>query len=299
VDIGVATVSDWKTGYCAVNVFASKEQCCLRRGPLLSFADTSENCAEWKVCSSNYYGAFGIYVDWALFFGILAGSVTMTTKRYLPAAAPGIGDKYQGVKQNQNTNGERAELDANPVGKSMYMVAGSGIPEIKTILSGFAIPHFPDFKVLLVKAIGATFVVSTGMCPGKEGPFVHISTCVAYKVAIRFSKYRDSGRKLREMLTAGCASGLSVAFGAPIGGVLFAYEEISTYFPRKVLWQAFICSLFAAIILRALNPTGTGQLVLFETNYETKYEPVHYLVFIILVIAGGLFGGIFCKENFL
>jgi chloride channel 3/4/5 len=225
----------------------------------------------------------------------------MTTKKALPAAAPGYGDKYTGLRQKADgdSNGDSAEPEATPTGKSMYMAAGSGIPEIKTILSGFVIPHFLDFKVLLVKAVGATFAVSTGMCLGKEGPFVHISTCVAYLVAMRLPKYRDNGRKLREMLSAGCASGLSVAFGAPIGGVLFAYEEISTYFPRKVLWRAFVCSLFAAMTLRALNPTGTGKLVLFETDYGTTYEPVHYLVFIILGIAGGLFGGIFCKANFL
>jgi chloride channel 3/4/5 len=226
----------------------------------------------------------------------------MTTKKALPAAAPGHDDKNQGLQQKANghqTDNSMTEPEATPSGKSMYMAAGSGIPEIKTILSGFVIPHFLDFKVLLVKAIGATFAVSTGMCLGKEGPFVHISTCVAYLVAIRLPKYRDNGRKLREMLSAGCAAGLSVAFGAPIGGVLFAYEEISTYFPRKVLWRAFVCSLFAAMTLRALNPTGTGKLVLFETDYGTTYEPVHYLVFIILGIAGGLFGGIFCKANFL
>jgi hypothetical protein len=62
----------------------------LRRGPLLSFADTGENCAEWQVWSSNYYGAFGVYVGWALLFGILAGYVTVTTKRSLTAAAPGM-----------------------------------------------------------------------------------------------------------------------------------------------------------------------------------------------------------------
>lgn len=53
------------------------------------------------------------------------------------------------------------------------------------------------------------------------------------------------------------------------------------------------------MILKALNPTGTGKLVLFETNYGTTYEPQHYLVFILLGIAGGIFGGTFCKANFL
>lgn len=76
-------------------------------------------------------------------------------------------------------------------------------------------------------------------------------------------------------------------------------QEISTYFPRRVLWRAFLASLFSAVVLRELNPTGTGRLVLFETDYGIQYKPVHYLVFIFLGIVGGIFGGIFCKANFL
>ena len=75
-------------------------------------------------------------------------------------------------------------------------------------------------------------------------------------------------------------------------------QEISTYFPRKVLWRAFLCSLVAAVTLKALNPTGNGKLVLFETHYGTTYRPEHYLIFIGLGIAGGLFRGTFCKANF-
>lgn len=240
--------------------------------------------------TDGWYRRFGIYVGWALLFGLVSSSLTMLTRSNLPATAPGHGDK--GLQQGHGG-------DQGVTGKSMYLAAGSGIPEIKTILSGFVIPHFLDFKVLVVKAVGAVFAVATGMCLGKEGPFVHISTCVAYLVGKCFPKYRENGRQMRELLSAGCSAGLSVAFGAPIGGVLFSYEEISTYFPRKVLWRAFFCSLWAAAILKMLNPTGTGKLVLFETDYGTSYSPIHYLVFILLGIAGGLWGGIFCKANFL
>ena len=239
--------------------------------------------------TDDYWEAFGIFVGFALAFGIISSSFTMLTKSTLPSAAPGHGDKPpRSIKGG----------DQGVVGKSMYLAAGSGIPEIKTILSGFVIPHFLDLKVLIIKAIGAVFAVATGMCLGKEGPFVHIATCVAYLVGMLFPKYNENGRKMRELLSAGCSAGLSVAFGAPIGGVLFSYEEISTYFPRKVLWRAFLCSLFAAMVLKALNPTGTGKLVLFETNYGSSYSPIHYLVFILLGVAGGLFGGVFCKANF-
>lgn len=290
VDVAEATVSDWKMGYCKTNVFWNREGCCTARRPLVPWDNTGESCEAWHTWTFIYWGSYGIYVGFALLFGIIAASATTLTKRALPAAAPGHGHNHDDVA----VGGPQGV-----VGKTMYMAAGSGIPEIKTILSGFVIPNFLDFKVLAVKAFGATFAVATGMCLGKEGPFVHISTCVAYLVGMCLPKYRDNGRKMRELLSAGCASGLSVAFGAPIGGVLFAYEEISTYFPRKVLWRAFVCSLFAAMVLRALNPTGTGKLVLFETNYGTSYQPIHYLVFVVLGVAGGLFGGIFCKANFL
>lgn len=217
VDIAVATVSDWKLGYCKTNVFMSRENCCTDRSPLGSSEKVGEDCRAWHSWTSHYWGAFGIYVGFALAFGFISSSVTMLTKSNLPVAAPGHGDKFS--DPTKLTGGEQGVL-----GKSMYLAAGSGIPEIKTILSGFVIPNFLDLKVLVVKAIGAVFAVSTGMCLGKEGPFVHISTCVAYLVGMRFPKYRENGRKLRELLSAGCSAGLSVAFGAPIGGVLFSYE---------------------------------------------------------------------------
>ncbi|KAI4835419.1 hypothetical protein E4T44_08580 [Aureobasidium sp. EXF-8845] len=286
VDIAAATVSDWKLGHCTTNPFLTREACCSSQ--LSSDEQPQTSCAEFVTWREGYTAEFGVYVGFALVFGLVSASVTMLTKASLPSA----GDSEEG-------DGEKTAA-----GKTMYMAAGSGIPEIKTILGGFVIPDFLSVKVLVIKAAGAVFAVSTG-------PFVHISTCVGFLVASIFPKYRDNGRKMREMLSAACAAGLSVAFGAPIGGVLFSYEEISTYFPRKVLWRAFLCSAVAAMVLKELNPTGTGKLVLFETNYGTSYSAVHYLVFVVLEIysqqlmalqpgiAGGIFGGLFCRLNFL
>lgn len=57
-------------------------------------------------------------------------------------------------------------------------------------------------------------------------------------------------------------SDVQVAFGAPIGGVLFSLEEVSYYFPPKVMWRSFWCAALAAITLKWLNPFGNGSLVL-------------------------------------
>jgi chloride channel 3/4/5 len=55
----------------------------------------------------------------------------------------------------------------------------------------------------------------------------------------------------------------------------------------------------SAIVLKSLNPNRTGKLVLLETNYGVQYKPKNYIFFIILGIAGGLFGAIFCKASLL
>ncbi|KAA6409118.1 MAG: chloride channel 3 [Lasallia pustulata] len=172
VDVAEATVSDWKMGYCKTNVFWNSEACCTARKPLVSWDITGESCEAWHTWTFRYWGAYGIYVGFAPLFGIIAASATMLTKRALPAAAPGHDHKNDNVT---------AGGPQGVVGKTMYMAAGSGIPEIETILS--------------VKAFGATFAVATGMCLEKEGPFVHISTCVAYLVGMSLPNYRDNGRR--------------------------------------------------------------------------------------------------------
>ncbi|KAF2816705.1 chloride channel-like protein 3 [Mytilinidion resinicola] len=276
VDLSVATVGDWKYGYCAGSPWLSRESCC-------EYAEAaSVACDKYQLWGGSYGVRFAVYVAWAVLFGIISSSVTMLSKTALPSVG-----SMNGELPNNGTGG----------GKSLYMSAGSGIPEIKTILSGFVIPHYLDFKILVLKAVGAVFAVATGMSLGKEGPFIHIAACVGQLVAERFPKYRENGKKMREILSAACAAGLSAAFGAPIGGVLFAYEEISVYFPRKVLWRTFLCSMVAAMMLRVLNPHGTGKLVLFETNYGTLYRTEHYFVFVLLGIAGGLWGGTFTMLN--
>jgi len=230
VDVSEATINDYKIGYCSTDAFSTREACCTARAPGFNSTEgpIGDDCEAWKSWSRDYWGAFGIYVGFALAFGMISGAVTMTTRANLPAASQEEAEEHMG-------GGQGALLK----GKTLYMAAGSGIPEIKTILSGFVIPHFLDLKVLMVKAVGATFAVATGMCLGKEGPFVHISTCAGWLVASLFPKYGENGRKRREMLSVACSAGLSVAFGAPIGGVLFSYEAsnyLRFFNPTDRLW---------------------------------------------------------------
>ena len=60
----------------------------------------------------------------------------------------------------------------------------------------------------------------------------------------------------RELISAGAAAGVSTAFGAPLGGVLFSLEEASSYFPANTLLQAFLASASAALMLLLVNQGG-------------------------------------------
>lgn len=218
VDLAVSTVSDWKTGYCTTNMLSSKEFCCTDKEPMGEFGHASPVCEDWKPWADAFWPRYAIYVAAALLFGAISGLVTLTTKADLPMASPGQGDRGP---MRKSSLAKQSTKEPPVAAKSMYLAAGSGIPELKTVASGFVIPHLFDFKVLVVKAVGSIFAVSTGMCLGKEGPFVHISVCVAHQVA-RFvnPKFEDNGKEMRETYIVGCAAGLAVAFGAPIGLVL-------------------------------------------------------------------------------
>jgi chloride channel 3/4/5 len=56
-----------------------------------------------------------------------------------------------------------------------------------------------------------------------------------------FPKYGRNEAKKREILSAAAAAGVSVAFGAPIGGVLFSLEEVSIVRNQCHLVKNLIC----------------------------------------------------------
>ena len=98
---------------------------------------------------------------------------------------------------------------------------------MKTILSGFIIRGYLGATTFVVKSVGLVLAVGAGLSLGKEGPLVHVACCCGNLFTRLFPKYRNNEAKKREVLSAAAAAGVSVAFGAPVGGVLFSLEEVS------------------------------------------------------------------------
>ena len=156
---------------------------------------------------------------------------------------------------------------------------------------------FLGFWTLVIKSIAMPFSIASGLSVGKEGPSVHYAVCTGNVISRLFDKYRRNASKTREILSACAAAGVAVAFGSPIGGVLFSLEEMSSYFPLKTMWRSYFCALVATAVLAAMNPFRTGQLVMFQVHYDRSWHFFEVLFFIIIGVFGGLYGAFVIKWN--
>ena len=62
----------------------------------------------------------------------------------------------------------------------------------------------------------------------------------------------------REFTTAGVAAGVSAGFHAPIGGLLFAMEDLSSFWTKTLSWQTFFCCVIAGVASQVFNIAFEG-----------------------------------------
>lgn len=297
VTVTETSIFDIKEGYCKPHWYLGKRQCCFGE----------EECPAWKTWGvamkatgvEEKWIDYIAYVFFVVLFSVAACLLTLLTKTEIPS-------NFSMTTLDENLGADRKHKEGgsiSPTGPSAppptvyYPAAGSGVAEVKVILSGFVVHGYLGVKTLVVKTIALVFSVSSGLSLGKEGPYVHIATCVGNVACRVFSKYNHNDGKRREMLSAAAACGVAVAFGAPIGGVLFSLEEVSYYFPAKTLFRTFFCCIAAALSVKFLNPYDTGKIVLFEVRYIHDWRFFEMIAFVLLGILGGALGALFIKAS--
>lgn len=191
--------------------------------------------------------------------------------------------------------------------------AGSGIPEVKAYLNGVDAPAIFSLKTLLVKIVGNIAAVSSSLYVGKAGPLVHTGACIAallgqggsdnYGSTWRWLRFFQNDRDRRDLVTCGSAAGIAAAFRAPVGGVLFALEEMASWWRSALLWRTFFTTAVVAIILRALIDIcesgkcglfGKGGLIMFDvTSKNAAYHFSDVPVVLVLGVVGGILGSFY------
>ena len=203
------------------------------------------------------------------------------------------------------------------------IAGGSGIPEVKTYLQGCRVPRMLRVTTLVCKTCGVLCSVSAGLICGKEGPMIHAGAIIAGGLSQGSSKtlklrtmllkrFRNDHDK-RDFVAAGAAAGVAAAFGAPIGGVLFAMEEAATHWSQQLCWRAFFCALCSTFSLNLLlsSVRGSAGIVLgqlshpglltfgsfLECQTHDLYTLRDLLAFCVIAVISGLCGACFNAAN--
>ena len=190
---------------------------------------------------------------------------------------------------------------------------GSGVAEAIGFLNGVAIPDYISLKTLVVKFLGLCFAVAGGVCGGKEGPLVHIGSLIGYSSAyipLAFTKYFRNDLEKRKLMAIGMAAGVSAAFGAPIGGSLFAYElsKPNTFWSFSLTWKVFFASTISTFTLSVFKQLFDGILPIMISNddivklggrqgIDNNVTMDCIIGVIFLGIFGGLLGAFFIIVN--
>lgn len=140
---------------------------------------------------------------------------------------------------------------------------GSGIPQVMASLqlsnpkTKSFIHHLLSLRIIVVKMISSTIKVMGGGVVGREGPTIQIASSVFFEIHKRLPVWWTPISQ-KNMLIAGAASGLAAAFNTPLGGIIFAIEELSKFHVKY-----YKSSLFIAVIIAGLAAQGLGGSYLY------------------------------------
>jgi len=168
---------------------------------------------------------------------------------------------------------------------------GSGIPQVVAAieLSGTKekskIDKLLDLKVIIVKMLSSLIMIFGGGAIGREGPTIQISASIFKKINDYLPEWYPKIAN-KTMIVTGAAAGLASAFNTPLGGIVFAIEELT-----RTHFNFFKSALLTGVIiagLTALNLLGPYLYLGYPLINDTSLWMV--LIIIPVSIVTGLSG---------
>ncbi|MDZ4832848.1 MAG: chloride channel protein [Candidatus Melainabacteria bacterium] len=164
--------------------------------------------------------------------------------------------------------------------------SGSGIPQVRAVLNRMNLPL--DFRIAIVKLIGGTIALGSGLFMGREGPTVQVGAAIAGQ----FSRwFPTSIEQRRHLIAAGAAAGLAAAFSAPIAGVVFVVEELLKEFKAGAVALAIVACFSASLVEHVFG--HPHKIVLVGEMNQGMTSSLDLLFVILLALTSGFFGALF------
>ncbi len=165
---------------------------------------------------------------------------------------------------------------------------GLNVPDVALAVSrrGGRIPWRASFA----KSVASAITIGGGGSAGSEGPVAVLGSALGSAFA---KPLRLRPERVRVLVGAGAAAGISATFGAPLAGSFFALEEIL----KSSSTTAFAPVVVASVVAYA------SSLALFKADvpfpealtYGYQFYREVFLFFPLLGILAGLLGGWFIK----
>ena len=170
---------------------------------------------------------------------------------------------------------------------------GSGPPQVIAAIDPESTEEtrskLASLRISASKIVAVCGGLLAGLSMGRQGPSVQIAAGIMYS-ARRFLS-PQSAIKPRELLIAGGAAGIAAAFNTPLGGIVFAVEELN----RKVEQRSSGLMLSAIVLAGLVAISVFGNLSYFG---RIRVESVGWDVIlptILVTVLCGLLGGLLAR----
>jgi H+/Cl- antiporter ClcA len=169
---------------------------------------------------------------------------------------------------------------------------GSGIPqvmaavELATPKHNEKISKLLSLRIIIIKILSSLIMVFGGGAIGREGPTIQIAGSVFRKTYSLLPEWWPKISK-KNMIMTGAAAGLAAAFNTPLGGIVFAVEELT-----KMHISYFKAAIFTAVIIAGLTVQSLlGPYLYIGFPTINELSNMILLGVILVAVIGGLLGG--------
>jgi H+/Cl- antiporter ClcA len=112
------------------------------------------------------------------------------------------------------------------------------------------------------------------------------------------SRFRNDCDR-RDLISIGVATGFASAFGAPVGGLLYSFEEASSFFTIPLMWRTLVATAIGTFVIAIYHGDLSHFSVLslgngLQSDNDHSVNSFAELPFYVLIgAAGGLLGAFF------